>query len=77
MRHVVRCALGNGLLLGQDLGSGLDVYLKEGPFGEYVQLGDASAANPRRAAVVLKGCAPPAAGSLSTPAASPNPEQKK
>ena len=51
---------GVGICLGLDLESGLDVFLRVGPYGSYVQLGESPAegtgsANPRRAALKLKG----------------------
>ena len=46
--------------LGQDPGTGKDVFLRDGPYGPYVQLGVISAdegdPKPVRAPVRLKGC---------------------
>ena len=57
-------------MLGRDSGSQLDVFLRDGPYGPYLQLGeaplpgDADAAKPRRAPVKLKGYANDAATRL-------------
>ena len=47
--------------LGQDPQTGKDVFLRDGPYGPYVQLGaspaDAADSKPVRAPIKLKGCA--------------------
>jgi topoisomerase IA-like protein len=52
---------GNGIPIGQDPQTGKDVFLRVGPYGPYVQLGespvDEADPKPVRAPVKLKGCA--------------------
>ena len=52
---------GDGVPLGQDPRSGKDVFLRDGPYGPYVQLGVSTAdkedPKPMRAPIKLRKCA--------------------
>ena len=59
-RQNAHLSAGDGVPLGQDPASGKDVFVRDGPYGPYVQLGvtaeDKADPKPVRAPIKLTGC---------------------